>query len=164
MGDYEVLTAPDDPPPRHAPPPAPDARVDAALCADMHGTVACALWVIAPEAIALPGASGLSLAALSNAPTKGVTRRRAGSPLPMATPASLVRHRGTVWAGVAAAGEGDAARARDRYLRARLALAGVAVDGALAPDDPAAIAAFRGLVLWVAHEGDEVRGTSEALA
>jgi hypothetical protein len=133
--------------------------VEGAVCVDMHGVVACALWAVAPEALALPTDTGLSLAALSNAPTKGVTRRRPGSPLPMPVPAAIVRQEGRAWAGIAVTGEGDLEAARDAYLRARLAAVGIEYAEGVPPAEW-----VRGQLLWVVREaGDEVRGVSEAV-
>lgn len=156
-GEHEVLIAPPDPAVRFPPPPPPPVPVGAAVCADMHGVVACALWAVAPEAVALPTDVGVSLAALCNPPTKGVPRRRPGTQIPMPLPAAVIRHQGRAWAGVALAGEGDLERARDAYLHERLQTVGA--------DYPAPeVNGVQGLVLWVVRElGDEVRGISEAV-
>jgi hypothetical protein len=155
----DVLVAPPDPPVKHPAPSLPPVPVDAAVCADMHGVVACAVWAIAPEALPLATDTGLSLAALSNAPTKGVTRRRPGSLLPMPVPAAIVRQEGRAWAGIAISGEGDLEAARDTYLRTRLEAVGIPY----AEGVPAA-SWVRGQLLWVVREaGDEVRGVSEAV-
>jgi hypothetical protein len=160
-GEHSVLVPPDDLPARFPPPPVAPVPVGAALCADMHGVIACALWAIAPEAIALADDTGLSLAALSNPPTKGVTRRKPGSPLPMPVPAAIVQTEGRAWGGLATPGEGAVEWVRDAHLRARLETAGIHLaDRAVERSGSA-----RGLSLWVLREfGGDVRATSEAFS
>jgi hypothetical protein len=160
-GAHELLSMPPDPSVRFTPPDVPALPVMTAMCADMHGVIACSVWAIAPEAIALPGEYALSLAALSNAPTKNVTRRRPGSPLPMPTPLVIVRSEGRPWAGVAVAGEGDVEAACQVYLRARLDAAGI--PSTLPARDAAR--SVRGVVSWLLREqSDDVRVVSEAIS
>jgi hypothetical protein len=118
--------------------------------------IATAVWAIADEAFALPSDTGLSMPALSNAPTKGITRRKPGSPIPLPVPAAIVRNEGRPWGACIAPGDGDVMALCLRQVALRLEQAGIAFD-ARAPEH------VRGVVSWVVSEpGGEWRASTEA--
>jgi gamma-glutamyltranspeptidase len=155
-GAHEVLVVPPEVPPRFAPPSPPPTPIGACLAADKEGVVATSAWAIADDAFALPSDTGLSMPALSNAPTKGVTRRKPGSTVPMSMPIAIVRSEGRPWSACVASGDGDVMALCLRQVSARLEQAGIAFD-AKPPDH------VRAVVSWViAESGGEWRGSSEA--
>ncbi|MEI8255254.1 MAG: gamma-glutamyltransferase [Deltaproteobacteria bacterium] len=155
-GSQDVLMVPVPVPPRFAPPPPPDVPMGSAVAGDKEGVMACAVWAIADEAFALPGETGLSMAALSTSPTKGVTRRRPGSQVPLRVPAAILRSEGRPWGACVVSGEGEVDALCLRQVAARLEQAGIAF-AAPAPGRA------RGVVSWVLSEpGGEWRGASEA--
>jgi len=157
LGDQRIRAWPDEPRPSYRPADPPAAEIDGIMCADMLGGMSVGVWLVAPEAVALPGPSGLSIAALCAPPTRDVPRWRPGSEIPMQMPAAFVERDGRVWAALLVAGTGDAAGVRDAVLRARMQVAPAGPPGRLKP--------FRGLVSWLVRDADgpEVRVVSEAV-
>lgn len=155
VGSEDVLVVPVTLPPRFAPPPPPDVPVAVAVAGDKEGVMACAVWAIADEAFALQGETGLSMAALSNSPMSGVTRRKPGSAVPLRVSAAILRSAGRPRGACAVAGEGDVDALCLRQVAARLEQPGVAFAA------PAPTCAH-GMVSWVLLEpGGNWRGSNE---
>jgi hypothetical protein len=149
MGENELLVVPPTVLPRFAPPAPPATPIGVALAADMHGVMATAVWAVAPEACLIDSPYALSGAALNNPPTKGVTRRAAGTRIPMPVPVVMVRADARVWAVAAVAGEGALESARDELVARRLAArAGQSVL-------PPAVGSVRAQSYWVVREANE---------
>lgn len=154
--EQHVLIVPEEVLPRFAPPAPPSSPIGSCVAADKEGVVAIAVWAIADEAFALPSETGLSMPALSNAPTKGITRRKPGSLIPLPVPGAIIRTEGRPWAACTTAGEGDVAGQCLRQVAARLEHVGI--EFATRP-----VSSARGITNWViADAGGEWRSTSEA--
>lgn len=159
LGGNELLMVAPTLPPRFAPPSPPSTPIGVAVAADMHGVIATACWAIAPEACLIESPYALSGAALNNAPTKGITRRAAGTRIPMATPVLTIRTDARVWVGVAVAGEGALESVRDEIVQRRI---GAMAGGSVPPPD---MSPARAQTYWLARDvGDELRVIEESVS
>ncbi len=159
MGGNELLMVAPAVPARFAPPTPPLTPVGVAIAADMHGVIATATWAIAPEACLIESPYALSGASLNNAPTKGVTRRAAGTRIPMPVPVVTVRTDARVWACAAAAGQGAVEAARDELVTRRIA----ALTGQSVP--PPDASPVRATTYWLVRDvGDELRIIEESVS
>ncbi|MFO0561283.1 MAG: hypothetical protein U0269_24910 [Polyangiales bacterium] len=159
MGGNELLVVAPTVPPRFAPPTPPATPIGVAIAADMHGVMATAVWAVAPEACLIDSPYALSGAALNNAPTKGVTRRAAGTRIPMPVPVVTVRADARVWAAAAVAGEGALESARDELVARRIA----ALTGQSIP--PPDVGAVRAQSYWLVRDaGEELRVIEESIS
>jgi hypothetical protein len=159
MGGNELLVVAPAVPPRFAPPTPPATPIGVAIAADMHGVMATAVWAVAPEACLIDSPYALSAAALNNAPTKGVTRRAAGTRIPMPVPVVMVRADARVWAAAAVAGEGALESARDELVARRIA----ALTGQSIP--PPDVGAVRAQSYWLVRDaGEELRVIEESIS
>lgn len=167
VDEHEVLVPLADEAPRHQAPAPPSTPLGAAIAGDHRGVLAIALWAQPQEALELPTEHAVCLAALDQAPSRGVTRRKPGSAIPMPLPAALLRHQGRAWAALALAGEGSGLeRGAARALAQRLGSVGLdatsALQGLMGPSSEAA--PFLGELLWLTRSvGDTVHSEREAL-
>ena len=160
MGEHQVLSVVLDAAPRYAPPPPPPTDIGVAIAGDMHGVMTAMVWAEPDETVLVSKEYELFGARLNNAPTKGVTRRSAGSRIPLPTPMAIVRNERGAWAVCGASGSGRVEQKLNAMVSSRMYALTKTEDPS---PDSVVVGQGKGLSLWLVREqGENLRAIEES--
>lgn len=166
FGEHQVLSFMLEAEPRFAPPAPPPTNIGVAIAGDLHGAMAAMVWAEPDETVEVSTEYALWGARLNNAPTKGVTRRAAGSRIPLVAPVSIVRNERGAWGVCGASGIGAVEQQRDAMVQSRMSTilgSTIASTHGATEESAVSVGAGKGLAMWLLREhNQDLRAIEEA--